>query len=152
MGIAVADSPSRTSTWAGWFGRGVGLGLVGLLLLWLAHLQLEHAQLVGGSTFRIQWGEIAIVQFLYILFGAVFTSIVLVARREPTKRSGLLVGGILPPLVPLLIFWDWAGPSIMPTRFRWIMDFTIQFPAAMAVGVMVTALLWQSVTNRQPIS
>lgn len=150
MGTPIAHSPSRTTSWTGWLFRGIGLGLLGCVLVWAGASQLERARLVMSSTFQVQRGMWALGQFLFLLAGAVFSAIVLMAINEQTKRSGLLVGGALPPLLLLLLFFDAFGPGLLVSiRNQWILRGETQASAAVALGVMVGALVWQFVKRRR---
>jgi hypothetical protein len=106
-----------------------------------------------GSTFEIQRWDLALAQLLYVLAGGVFAGIVLLELRGSDNRIGLLVGGSLPPLVMVLIFFDAFGPGILATPLRrgmgWVFAPGAQTAAAVAFGVMMTTLIWQSVTRRR---
>jgi hypothetical protein len=151
MGTTVANSSTRTASWTGWL-TGVGLGIVGCALIWLAVSQLERAQLVMASTFEFQWDRIAIAQFLFLMVGVVFTVIVLMALDGSNSRPGLLVGGAIPPLGLLLYFWQsvvWGFlPSPLQTGMMWSVTGEAQTAELTAVAAMLTALIWQSVKGR----
>jgi hypothetical protein len=53
----------------------------------------------------------------------------------------------------MLVFFDGFGPGILASPLRsgigWVFAPEAQTAAAMAFGVMVTTLIWQSVTGRR---
>jgi hypothetical protein len=151
MEIADVETPIRTISRAGWLIRGVGLGILGCALIWAAVSVSARAAEEMGSTFQIPRWDLAFVQLLFLLVGGVFTVIVLLALRGPDNRSGLLVGGSMPPLVLMLPFFDAFGPGIFKLSgwMAWAYSSSAQTAVAVALGVMVSTLVWQAVTNRR---
>jgi len=124
------------------FLAGVGLAAGASAIAWLAYQQLERARFANASTFdfrRIDW---LWIQALFVVAGALFGLIIVLALRGPSgSRRAMLFGGMIPPVLLLAAFWWflYLGLSWMPAGFKWfIVDQATQTAAAIALGILLT--------------